>query len=286
MKIVYNWHITEVCNYSCHYCFAKWDRPPEIWKDNVKSLTILKEIQTHGHLAFPSYKTSDPIRINFAGGEPLLLKNKLLSMIKAAKDCGFKVSIITNASLSTQLIKIANDVDMIGISVDSLNFDTNELIGRCTTSKKSLAFDDLVKLTSLLREENDDINIKFNIVINKHNYKEQIINRLQLLAPYKIKVFRELSAGKNISTTSDFMFQHFIEINESKNPNVFIEDNDTMTESYLMIDPQGRLYQNGGDGMYNFSEPIHEVGLKKALESIRFNQSTFKTRYEGLYNEK
>ncbi|EGR3240148.1 radical SAM protein, partial [Vibrio parahaemolyticus] len=23
-ELVINWHMTEVCNYSCKYCFAKW----------------------------------------------------------------------------------------------------------------------------------------------------------------------------------------------------------------------------------------------------------------------
>jgi hypothetical protein len=46
-----------------------------------------------------------------------------------------------------------------------------------------------------------------------------------------------------------------------------------------MIDPFGRFFQNGNQHDYSYSEPIHEVGVKKALDSIEFNANEYMNRY-------
>ena len=82
-------------------------------------------------------------RINLAGGEPLMSRNidRLIDYI-ASK--GIEVSIITNGYyLDDSFIeRHKNQVSTIGISVDSLDYDTNVLIGRCfkanTLSKEQL----------------------------------------------------------------------------------------------------------------------------------------------------
>ena len=280
MSIVYNWHITEHCNYSCHYCFAQWDRPPEAWKDDEQVISILENLKNNGHLAFDN-KLKSPIRLNFAGGEPLLLRGKLLSTIKLANQLGLITSVITNGSLLAEQVNIAKHTDMIGISIDSFNIETNHQIGRCTRSGSTLSYSDLTSLIAKIRGMNNSIKIKFNVVVNKHNFQEQIIEKLQLLTPYKIKILKELSAGKNVSSMNGAMFEHFISVNKYNAPNVFIEDNNAMTESYLMIDPQGRLYQNGQDSGYCYSKPIQEIGIKEALNSIKFNSTAFMERYKG-----
>jgi radical S-adenosyl methionine domain-containing protein 2 len=280
MSIVYNWHITEHCNYSCNYCFAQWDRPPEAWKDDAQVISILEDLKSNGHLAFNN-KIKSPIRLNFAGGEPLLLKGKLLSTIKIANQLGFITSVITNGSLLSEQVNIAKHIDMIGISIDSFNIETNHQIGRCTRSERTLSYRDLATLIEKIREINNNIKIKFNVVVNKLNFQEQLIEKLQQLTPYKIKILKELSAGKNVSSMNGSMFKHFISVNNCNAPNIFIEDNNAMTESYLMIDPQGRLYQNGQDSGYHYSKPIQEVGIKEALNSIKFNSNAFMERYKG-----
>ena len=60
---------------------------------------------------------------------------------------------------------------------------------------------------------------------------------------------------------------------------IFIENNDAMTESYLMISPDGRLFQNGGDE-YSYSRPITDVSLAEALTDIKFDNTKFDNRYE------
>lgn len=38
-QLVINYHITEKCNYDCHYCYAKWAKPNELHRnvDEMKS---------------------------------------------------------------------------------------------------------------------------------------------------------------------------------------------------------------------------------------------------------
>ena len=55
-----------------------------------------------------------------------------------------------------------------------------------------------------------------------------------------------------------------------------------MRESYLMIDPHGRFFQNGsldaGQG-YTYSRPILEVGADAAFAEMTFDHDRFSARY-------
>lgn len=279
MERVYNWHITEHCNYACHYCFAQWGKPDEIWKDQSKVESLLHEIHTHGHHPFNDTATQS-IRLNFAGGEPTLLGKRLFEINQTARTLGMRTSMITNASLLDRYIDLAGELDMIGISVDALDEETNRLIGRCSSSKKTLSFDQLSTLVRSLRSANPQINVNFNIVVNQYNFDKKIVSQLRTLRPDKIKVFQELSGGLNTSRTTTAMFNTFLEKNSDGHP-LFIEDNHAMRESYLMIDPFGRLYQNTNSETYTFSPPICDTGLLQALNSINFNHQKFKDRYHA-----
>ena len=61
-----------------------------------------------------------PIRLNFAGGEPFLVKN-LISLIEIAKKIGFSVSFISNGSFISKEIanKICDNIDLAAFSIDS-----------------------------------------------------------------------------------------------------------------------------------------------------------------------
>ena len=54
-----------------------------------------------------------------------------------------------------------------------------------------------------------------------------------------------------------------------------------MIDSYVMIDLQGRFYQNIGN-TYIFSNPILEVGVINALNEVQYNYAKFLER-GGLY---
>ena len=51
-ELVINWHITEACNFSCRYCYAKWDgTEKELIHDWGRTQKLLSEIAHFLHLA-------------------------------------------------------------------------------------------------------------------------------------------------------------------------------------------------------------------------------------------
>ncbi|MDR3244401.1 MAG: radical SAM protein, partial [Elusimicrobiota bacterium] len=127
-EIVINWHITQKCNYKCHYCFAKYENIAggEICCSKVSIELLLKEVFRFFTVKYEKRS----IRLNIAGGEPTLSK-KLDFIIEKACQIGFAVSIITNGSkITNQFIeKNAKFISVFAFSIDSIEPETNKLIG-------------------------------------------------------------------------------------------------------------------------------------------------------------
>jgi len=284
LPMVFNCHITEKCNYRCYFCFAKWGNSEkiELWKDTVAFHKLIDELSDKEVVSGIFGESGRPNRINFAGGEPLLLGHKFLDIVKHAKEKELETSIITNGSLLNTGSEIYKYIDLLGISVDSLNVDTCRQIGRCDRFGKVLEYKRLREVIAGARAINPDIRVKFNVTVNRYNYNERIIGRLQLFSPDRIKILRQLPFN-GVSGISDEMFSEFMRLNESDlGKNTVVEDNEDMTQSYLMIDPYGRFFQNGNGHGYTYSDPIHEVGLEKALSQIDFDVDKFGSRYETI----
>jgi radical S-adenosyl methionine domain-containing protein 2 len=285
LQTVYNLHITAKCNYKCTFCFAKWecprDNPKEIWTNLDDVSNLIHELSNKKAAARIFGESERSTRINFAGGEPLLLGNEFLGIIKLTKEMGFETSIITNGSLLNRSLGIYKYIGTLGLSVDSLNADTCRKMGRCDRSGRVLELGRIKELLDTARAENPDIAAKFNVTVNEHNYKECVVGRLQELSPKRIKVLRQLPFNGN-SGISDEMYSEFKRINEEYfGENTIIEDNDDMIQSYLMIDPYGRFFQNGNSNGYIYSRPIYEVGLESALSQINFDVERFGSRYNN-----
>lgn len=90
-------------------------------------------------------------KINFAGGEPFLYANLLGEMVKFCKrDLKLQsVSIVSNGSLITNawLQKYGPFVDILAVSCDSFDEDTNVEIGR----GKGAHVDQVVEVARLCR---------------------------------------------------------------------------------------------------------------------------------------
>ncbi|MEE9452986.1 MAG: hypothetical protein V3V13_01215 [Paracoccaceae bacterium] len=64
-----------------------------------------------------------------------------------------------------------------------------------------------------------------------------------------------------------------------------VEDNDEMLESYIMIDPLGRFYQNGENTLnngYQYSPPILNAGAAEAFSNMRFSAERYAARYSEV----
>ena len=110
-ELVINWHITEACNYKCRYCYAKWDDAGrELLHDWTRVRNLLDELQAFFHPENDANPLSQhmmwsSIRLNLAGGEPLLYHDALLRALEYARSKGMGASIITNGSrLTSDLI--------------------------------------------------------------------------------------------------------------------------------------------------------------------------------------
>jgi radical S-adenosyl methionine domain-containing protein 2 len=280
MEIVYNWHVTERCNYSCKFCFAKWNKATEICEDYEKLEKILENLSQKEAVNNLIGEEITSVRVNFAGGEPLMLKKDIFSKIVIkAKEMGFSTSLITNGSLLKPHLNILKHLDMVGISIDSLDENICKNIGRCS-GENYLSEQKLTELVKGIRLNYPKIKLKFNIVVSKYNYNTNIVEQLQAFEPNRLKILRQLPF-KDKKGITDEQFERFLSINEKflKLENVVIEDKTDITQSYLMINPQGRFFQNGNENNYIYSEPIHKISIKYALSQIPFRKEKFMSRY-------
>ena len=295
IQIVINWHITEACNYSCHYCYATWNKLTcrrELIRDNEQTNRFLSELYRffrpdNGANPLASKFSWDSVRLNLAGGEPLLYAGKLPSIVSQAHRLGFEVSLITNGSyLDSKLLgRLAPELTWLGISIDSVISENNHSIGRVDRSNRQL---DLTQLTCCLNEArqiNPEFRLKLNTVVNQVNHEEDLGILIRNLNPDKWKVLRMLPVVNTQLAVSNQQFSAFVARHNHFSQILSIEDNEDMLESYLMIDPFGRFFQNtpllSGKG-YAYSPTILEVGAAVAFDTISFNDELFSRRYISI----
>lgn len=290
-ELVINWHFTEACNYKCRYCYAKWDGDQrEVVHDWGRTRKLLDEITSF----FDPENASNPlrqslswstIRLNLAGGEPLLYPKAALRVLAYARTAGMSTSIITNGSrltpdLVTQLSPL---VSMIGVSVDSTNAVTNRMIGRVDSRGVLPDEHELAEFLAQARALNPGLQIKLNTVVNSVNADEDMGKTLEAFTPDRWKVFRMLPVVTGDLSVSSEAFEAFVARHERYKGVMCVEDNSEMSESYLMIDPLGRFFQNTrGQQGYSYSRAIDSVGASQAFRDWRFSVDSYAARYRNL----
>ena len=293
-ELVINWHFTEACNYKCRYCYAKWqDNEKELLHDWERTKRLLDEITSFFH----PKNTNNPlqqsltwsgIRLNLAGGEPLLYPEAALRALAYARSLGMNTSIITNGSRLTSelVVRMAPLVSMIGVSIDSADAKTNKAIGRVDGRDALLDIDTLAASLKLAKSVNTAIKIKINTVVNEMNAHEDLGNTINSLSPDRWKVFQMLPVVTDALAVSSKDFEAFVVRHGRHGAVMCVEDNDEMNESYLMIDPLGRFFQNSkGQQGYSYSRPIDLSGACKAFSDWRFSADTFASRYGTQFME-
>ena len=269
-NLVVNWHITEKCNYQCKFCFAKWDNQNEIWNSFDKAKFILENINS---IWKPSY------RLNFVGGEPLLFPTKIIPIMKYAISLGMNISVQTNGTNLEILVPIVRNISQIGISIDSWNSEKNKNIGRCCGAK-TLNKDTLLYKINLLRNAGGDFKLKINTVVNEWNWDDVVIPQMEELGCNRIKILRHMPFG-SAKGISEEQFYTFIRCNYRERLPIYVEDNDLMRESYLMIAPDGKLFQNTPEGDYVYSASLLSTNFSDAIKQINFDIEKFDSRYKS-----
>lgn len=292
-QLVINWHVNEACNYGCVYCYAKWSDQkarPDLVRDSEETEALLRELWAY----FQPSNHANPlrtalswkrIRLNFAGGEPLLHGPSLLHAIRVAHEIGFDVSIITNGSKLDQetLCQMAPHLEWLGLSIDTVDEQTNQAIGRVDRRGQLLDLFALSDAIRCARELSPSLKLKINTVVSDANYADDLAPILETLEPEKWKVLRVLPMVTDGGKVSDEEFARFVDFHASFRPIMRVEDNCDMLQTYIMVDPKGRFFQNHSgakDAGYVYSLPIHEIGAAESFSSIELSAQGFASRYK------
>lgn len=289
-ELVINWHITEACNYRCRYCYAKWDKASnrrELIHDQSHSTRLLEELAAFfrpGNSRNPLSQALGwkSLRLNLAGGEPLLYHQEVLHIAHEARRLGFSVSIITNASrLDHDLMgELAGLLSVLGISIDSTDALRNQKIGRVDRHGHRLEPAALTQVISFGRQLNPALRLKINTVVNALNHNEDMAPLLRTLAPEKWKVLRMLPSVTDELAVSTMQFEAFVNRHRSADLPMYVEDNTDMRESYIMIYPDGRFFQNSSTHRgYRYSLRILDIGAAAAFGHIQLSPTRYLQRY-------
>lgn len=298
-EILVNYHLNEVCNYNCRYCFSKWEIPKSFKKeqDLTIRLKVLDELKRffynpHESNTMRDFMSWHKVRINFSGGEPMLI-HRMDELIRNAHELGFRPSLVTNGSLlnKNNLEKLAPYLVKIGLSLDSPYLSTLQKIGRMTKSGKTYTHQSILDIVDHAREINPNIIIKINTIVNAFNKNEDFSPLIDSIQPDEWSAIQVLDFFDKPSAITEDEFNAFIDFHAKKYPDLlFAENNEDYAASFLMISPENNFFSNRGHfegGGYKHSAPIHLVGAEKALKQIDFDFDKYIARHRGkqtLYN--
>ena len=277
-----NYHLWKSCNMSCGFCFATFlDLPRRdaiylLQDDSIRLITLIAE--------------AGFLKINFAGGEPTLCP-WLPDLIRHAKSLGLTTSVVTNGSRITEawLDNLAGPLNILAISIDSVDAESQRKIGRTVKDKSPMTEADYLSIGESAKARG--IRLKVNTVVNRHNVAEDFRPFIKAIAPERWKIFQVLPVtGQNDLHFDEFAitrdeFDLYVDRNRSiarDGIRVVPENNKAMTGSYLMIDPQGCFFDNT-QGEHAYSSPILTVGVQQALAEVEVFPERFIAR-GGLYD--
>ncbi|KAK6304198.1 hypothetical protein J4Q44_G00247840 [Coregonus suidteri] len=272
-----NYHFTRQCNYKCGFCFhtAKTSFVLPI-EEAKRGLQLLKE-------------SAGLEKINFSGGEPFIhdrgdFLGKLVQYCKHDLQLP-SVSIVSNGSMIREkwFHTYGKYLDILAISCDSFDEDTNHTIGRAQGRKSHL--DNLFKVREWCQKYK--VAFKVNSVINTFNVDEDMREKITGLNPVRWKVFQCLlidgeNAGENSLreaerfVISDQQFQDFLDRHSSISCLV-PESNQKMRDSYLILDEYMR-FLDCREGRKDPSKSILDVGVEEAIQFSGFDEKMFLKR--------
>ncbi|WP_223450592.1 MULTISPECIES: viperin family antiviral radical SAM protein [unclassified Pseudomonas] len=289
-ELVINWHITEACNYKCRYCCAKWDGAGrKLSHDSCRVRNLLDELQAFfypGNASNPlrQHMSWSGIRLNLAGGEPLLYQDASLRVLDYARSKGMSASIITNGNRLTDdlIARLAPLVSMFGLSLDSASPVKIMEIGRVDSRGCLLDVDSVSEMLARAKLRNSALRLKVNTVVKALNRQEDMSPIIHTLAPHRWKVLRILQVVTSELAVSTEDFLAFVARHDAFHDVMCVEGNDDMSESYIMIDPLGRFFQNtSGQKGYHFSIPIDVIGAERAFSEWRLSVGAYAARYRS-----
>lgn len=197
---------------------------------------------------------------------------QIIRCCQMAKEIGFTVTMVSNGSLLTKqkVSEMKGIVDWIGLSIDSIDDDIEKEVGRHCKGLNHI--DNVISVADYAHEY--AINIKLNITVLKQSYMQDFTDFIRKINPKRVKAFQVLRVeGENEEhfdkySITDEQFSQFkknhcslLENGES----IIFEGGDMMIDSYLMLDPLGRIMLNS-NGIKSFL-PFSEINIRN-IEGI------------------
>lgn len=265
-----NLHVWPRCNLACRYCYATFQAtsgslPLADWQ------ALLDLINVAGVR-----------RVNFSGGEPTL-HPELTGMLRHARSVGLQTSIISNGTrLNAEMISL---LDLVGVTLDSRDDSVLVRLGRQSRRRVGSHVASVRAAAALAHELG--VRLKINTVVTALNLTEDLNELLSELRPFKWKplqfstVVGENDGDARELSVSGQAFREFVARHASlANLGIWVapETAAVIGETYVMVDPIGRLFQQSRHE-YRVSEPVLRVGLEAALEQVGgYNREAFLQR--------
>ena len=254
------WNITTKCNQNCKYCHRFLGINDLTYEENKEILNNLIKDGVNN--------------ITWTGGEALLYPN-LKELLKISQENGIKNKLITNGMVLAQnenMREILDYLDSLTLSLDTINDDTNEELGRGRNH-----FEEVKTILDYVKGKSLKINI--NTVVSKKNINEmeqlgEFLNNYNI-SKWKFFKFMPLreTAERNKDefaiTDAEFektrnAFRHFGNIGETDfRQEKDMEDKYTLliangdiikTEHGVDVKKGNALYQNPVEFMYELEE--------------------------------
>lgn len=147
------WNITTKCNQNCKYCHRFLGINDLTYEENKEILNNLIKDGVNN--------------ITWTGGEALLYPN-LKELLKISQENGIKNKLITNGMVLAQnenMREILDYLDSLTLSLDTINDDTNEELGRGKNH-----FEEVKTILDYVKGKSLKVNI--NTVVSKKNINE------------------------------------------------------------------------------------------------------------------
>ena len=274
-----NFHLWEPCNMRCKFCFATFQ---DIKQNILPKGHLPKEeaISVVDRLTEAGFR-----KISFAGGEPTLCP-WLPYLIRRARERGVTTSIVTNGSKITErwLDSVNGSLNWIALSVDTVDPGKQRRLGRALLGTSPITEEEYLHIVSEIKRRG--IRLKINTVVTSETWREDFTDFIRSANPERWKILQALAVkGQNDSQIANFeitteQFEMYVQRNRSvENAGISVvpENNELMTESYVMIDPAGRFFDNA-QGTHTYSHPILDVGVEEALKDVSINPKRFLQR--------
>ncbi len=274
------WNITTKCNQNCKYCHRFLGINDLTYEENKKILNNLIKDGVNN--------------ITWTGGEALLYPN-LKELLKISQENGIKNKLITNGMVLAQnenMREILGYLDSLTLSLDTINDDTNEELGRGRNH-----FEEVKTILDYVKGKSLKVNI--NTVVSKKNINEmeqlgEFLNNYNI-SKWKFFKFMPLreTAERNKDefaiTDAEFektrnAFRHFGNIGETDfRQEKDMEDKYTLliangdiikTEHGVDVKKGNALYQNPVEFMYE----LEENRMKKIKILIAHNNEEIRNK--------